>query len=67
MQEAGTEESFENVYEKYTAKQDAALNNLISELKQIKRDNTSNDLHVLYSDVKEAPNVFNLIHDTQKE
>ena len=44
MQEAGTEETFENVYDKYTSKQDTALNDLISELKQIKRDNTNNDL-----------------------
>ena len=67
MKEAGTEESFDNVFDKYTSSQNIAQNNLISELKQIKRDNANDDLHVLYSDVKEAPNVFNLIQDDQAE
>ena len=61
MQESGLEETFDNVFDKYTSKQEFALDNLISEMKQVKRENIDDDLHVLFSDVKEAPNAFNLI------
>ena len=33
MQEAGLEETFDNVFDKFTSKQEFALDNLISEMK----------------------------------
>ena len=61
MKEAETKHNFESVYDKYQLKQDIALQRIVSELKQIKRDNRLSDLQVLFSDVKEAPAAFNLI------
>ena len=67
MEETGTDKTFDNVYEKYQVKQDTALTEFISELKQIKQENTHSDLQVLLSDVKEAPAAFNLIQDSHQE
>ena len=43
------------------------MTEFISELKQIKQQNTRSDLQVLLSDVKEAPAAFNLIKDSHQE
>ena len=67
MKETGTEETFDNVYEKYMLKQDSALHSMLSNLKQIKQENSSSDLQVLLSDVKEAPTAFNLIQDSHHD
>lgn len=61
--QSGDEQSFENVHDEYVHNQDNALQELLEELKNIRRENKKENLQILLSDVKEAPSALHLIND----
>jgi len=65
--ENATEEPLaETAFDKYKQAQETALTDIITQLKQLKRDSIhriGTDVHVLFSDVKEAPAHMSLIQD----
>ena len=46
--------------------EDNAMQELLEELKKIRRENMKENLHILLSDVKDAPNALHLINDEHK-